>query len=448
MSAARPAARIPRPDVGAGVQDARVASGTPRPDRGAGARISRIGSGIAVLTRRPDTGGWWLAPTAAGLAYAGLACLCLAGATVQQTNVLVFAFALMAVPPLLAVRLAGRVLHGLRVRTAVAQPVYAGQATALDWFVDAGRRREAAVALRLTERFDYAGPVAAAGTRVRERVWASATVALLPAGETAFRKAPLTLPRRGRWRRRSRVATVFPFGLLRRRRRLTPGADVVVYPSLGRLDQRWLAAAGVGVHRQRPGAALSVVQTGEIRYVREYRPGDSPRHVHWPSTARRGELMVKQFDPPDTVETLLLVELRQPGNAGAEQLRHVETALAFAATFCARYLQNDDVRLTLAVADARPEVLRGSHSARFLDECCRRLALAEGAADARAEACIGLLPTGVAARSRTWLVTTRDVPRIPTALRGGRRTTAVRPLSVPRGDLAAIFRTKSDADRA
>jgi uncharacterized protein (DUF58 family) len=30
--------------------------------------------------------------------------------------------------------------------------------------------------------------------------------------------------------------------------------------------------------------------------VREYRPGDSLRHVHWASTARRGQLLVKEFE--------------------------------------------------------------------------------------------------------------------------------------------------------
>jgi uncharacterized protein (DUF58 family) len=33
-----------------------------------------------------------------------------------------------------------------------------------------------------------------------------------------------------------------------------------------------------------------------VREIREYRAGDSPRHVHWPISARFGKLMVREFD--------------------------------------------------------------------------------------------------------------------------------------------------------
>src|SRR5207249_9888254 len=35
---------------------------------------------------------------------------------------------------------------------------------------------------------------------------------------------------------------------------------------------------------------------GEFRAVREYQRGDSLRHVHWPSTARHGTLIVQEFE--------------------------------------------------------------------------------------------------------------------------------------------------------
>lgn len=41
--------------------------------------------------------------------------------------------------------------------------------------------------------------------------------------------------------------------------------------------------------------------------IREYAQGDDMRTVHWPATAHRGELMVRQFDPPAQPMTRLLV---------------------------------------------------------------------------------------------------------------------------------------------
>jgi uncharacterized protein (DUF58 family) len=44
-----------------------------------------------------------------------------------------------------------------------------------------------------------------------------------------------------------------------------------------------------------------------VRSVREYVPGDSRRTVHWPLTARHGRLVVREFEPLDDAERVLLV---------------------------------------------------------------------------------------------------------------------------------------------
>lgn len=40
-------------------------------------------------------------------------------------------------------------------------------------------------------------------------------------------------------------------------------------------------------------------------FVRDYRPGDSPRSIHWKLTAKEDELQVKDFQPDNTVRLLL-----------------------------------------------------------------------------------------------------------------------------------------------
>jgi uncharacterized protein (DUF58 family) len=47
-----------------------------------------------------------------------------------------------------------------------------------------------------------------------------------------------------------------------------------------------------------------------VRSLREYRPGDPARLVHWPSTAKRGQLVVKELEEPDRPGVVLQVDLR------------------------------------------------------------------------------------------------------------------------------------------
>jgi uncharacterized protein (DUF58 family) len=46
-----------------------------------------------------------------------------------------------------------------------------------------------------------------------------------------------------------------------------------------------------------------------VRSVRPYLPGDSARLVHWPTSARRGTLVVREHEPPVVVGVALVVEL-------------------------------------------------------------------------------------------------------------------------------------------
>lgn len=46
-----------------------------------------------------------------------------------------------------------------------------------------------------------------------------------------------------------------------------------------------------------------------IRGIREYRIGDSPRHIHWPSSAKQGKLLVKEFDSEQLPAYSLFLDL-------------------------------------------------------------------------------------------------------------------------------------------
>jgi uncharacterized protein (DUF58 family) len=71
----------------------------------------------------------------------------------------------------------------------------------------------------------------------------------------------------------------------------------------------------------RPAAVGDVV-----RGVRDYLPGDPVRRVHWPTTARRGDLVVKEVEEPGAPRLVIVLDLGGGGLGG-------ETAAARAAGY-------------------------------------------------------------------------------------------------------------------
>jgi uncharacterized protein (DUF58 family) len=84
-----------------------------------------------------------------------------------------------------------------------------------------------------------------------------------------------------------------------------------------------------------PGAAGPVSLRGRaghdsVRSVRPYAPGDLMALVHWPATARWGEVMVKELEEPELARLAVSVDLRG-GPAEAEVTASRAAGLAIAA---------------------------------------------------------------------------------------------------------------------
>jgi len=97
-----------------------------------------------------------------------------------------------------------------------------------------------------------------------------------------------------------------PFGLFPVSRRLSPGTQVLVYPKMFELNQ-FPALTG-----SLPGGETLRRRTQQITPnaagVRNYEPGDPLRRIHWPSTARHGNLMVKEFELDPLAQVWIFVD--------------------------------------------------------------------------------------------------------------------------------------------
>ena len=112
--------------------------------------------------------------------------------------------------------------------------------------------------------------------------------------------------RRGRYTFEDSVAVIEdPLGLERVEQPLTAPAALLVYPRLVELE-RLFSESGTRSHDGRR-LLLRRPSGFDLHSVREYEHGDSLRKVHWRSTARRAQLMVKELEdaPRDEVAVVL-----------------------------------------------------------------------------------------------------------------------------------------------
>lgn len=135
-----------------------------------------------------------------------------------------------------------------------------------------------------------------------------------------------------------------PLGLCRSVRSQPLGDTVLVLPASLAVTG---PATGRGGHHHGTGEAISNAagQSEEFRGLREYRPGDSLRNIHWKAWARRGEPVVRDFHA--TAERRQCIVLDHYGTETGEA--GFETAVSIAAGI-AEWLDADGEPPLLALA--------------------------------------------------------------------------------------------------
>ena len=155
------------------------------------------------------------------------------------------------------------------------------------------------------------------------------------------------LGRRGHFRIEPlHIRTGDPFGFFEALATVGQGVSVVVYPRIEPLPRWRLPAAAL------EGSQLSPVRTLQTTplatTVRPYAPGDSMNRIHWKSTARHGEIQVKEFDLEQTADAWIVLDLQHGIQAGRGDESTVEAAVRAAASIADKALQeNRSVGMTV-----------------------------------------------------------------------------------------------------
>ena len=114
-----------------------------------------------------------------------------------------------------------------------------------------------------------------------------------------------------------------PFGLFRTTRELDePGeSSFIVYPAIVDVPnfapQVGYLPGGDTMRRRTPYV------TTNVSGVRDYAPGDSFNRIHWPSSARTGRLISKEFELDPTADIWLFLDLERAAHSDLMWARHM-----------------------------------------------------------------------------------------------------------------------------
>ena len=150
-------------------------------------------------------------------------------------------------------------------------------------------------------------------------------------------------------------------GLLRRTVRWTDPVDLFVHPVTVPL-----APSAAGLVRDLEGQVTKTITNNDLSFhaLRPYQPGDDRRYVHWRSSARTGQLMVRQFEETRRSQ-LTIVQSEYSGYYASES--EFELAVSVMSSVAGQVIR-DGTQMSVVTETRR---LRTHTPSSMLDDACR-----------------------------------------------------------------------------
>ena len=134
------------------------------------------------------------------------------------------------------------------------------------------------------------------------------------------------------------VRTTDPFGLVQLDRQFVATTEVMVTPRVVPLPTIRTIGGGGSTGEARPHRIGVVGQDDAL--VREYRQGDDVRRIHWRSTARWGDLMVRREEQAWDPSASIVLDSRASAHAGRGMHNSLEWAISAAASIGIHFLDD------------------------------------------------------------------------------------------------------------
>lgn len=306
---------------------------------GIGGRTLIVGSGLffSIWGLKELIAGWYphLANRGAarhrvglpieGRYYCLIMLVCFVGALLGRSNTLMMVFSLMLGPFIINTWAAFTMLQHLVVTRALPGRVMAGETFSVELTLRNQKTWLSIWMMRVTDLLSSRNERLSVDVHFPR-------VAPEAAGHQRYR---CLLTQRGRYDLGPvTVRASFPFGLIERGVVLAAEDTLLVYPRIGRLHPKWrrrLLQAQELVTEMRPRSGPF---DDDFHKLREYRSGDDPRAIHWKTSARRNELMVREYRESRDRSLVVLLDAWLPAVGTEDDRRGVEVGISFAATAC------------------------------------------------------------------------------------------------------------------
>lgn len=322
----------------------------------------------------------------------------------------------------------------LSIRRRLPESVSAGDVAIIELEGKCSRR---AMAIAVEDTFGLAG-----SDRKEDRGTAAAIFPQINRSQAARADYRVRFGRRGRYEFGPlSAASRYPLRLVSRMIQFAARDELIVLPRLGRLTNRWTQIRRGPEPGPRRVLQRQGLTEGDFYGMRDWRAGDSRRWIHWRTSARRGSLMVRQFEQPRSENLTLLVELWQPELPEPKHEDAVELAVSFAATVIADVCRRGGCQLQVAIAGSDVSTLGGGASRSLARDLLKQLALSKASSR---EQLLELTRRGLergGSGGRIVLVSTRPSPADEAA-----RLSAAAASLQEQNALARLFRVNASSD--
>lgn len=219
------------------------------------------------------------------------------------------------------------------------------------------------------------------------------------------------------------MSTTFPFGLLVSRTHFPTTQTVFVAPETGKLEPTWerrIQSTAIGSDAIKRRRAL---EEDEFYALRPWRSGDNKKNIHWRTTARFGQPIVKQYDQQNNRDFALMLDLfaNEPDDDLLAQ--DCEKALSFATTVVLQISKAVQGQVAVGICGRETHTFHSRSPLGVVSSVMRSLAVAQPTPTPELEETLLGLFSYVSNGTPIYVISSRPKPEIlntdaPSDLRG------------------------------
>ena len=385
---------------------------------------------------------WRLSLTPEGWAYLIVLIFISVGAVLRNVNLLIFMAGMMYAPILLNWRIGVNRMRSLKASRFIPMRIHAKDSTMIQWTCQNRHRSFPAWNVAVHDSIrpvvgdeaesDLSDPASNPGEseswyyrwfgevfsrisakpRFEDLFNAKLGFLRLNGGKSEVESYRVFFSRRGEYSiGPATVSTTFPFGLIVLRLHIPAQETFFVGPEVGQLHPTWekrvdsITTGSDAIKRRRS------TQEDEFHALRPWRSGDSKKNIHWRTTARAGQPIVREHDQPNNRDFALVNDLYCPrGDRQAAEL--CERALSFTATAVLKMGNSVEGQIAIGVCGQQAELChrRSRHS--IVPHLMLELATAQPSEQPQIVEAIFGVSQCVSRSTPIYVISTRNRPQI------------------------------------